>query len=126
MKNILITKDSCVDGITSEILKHAFKEIPNRICNLFRTSITTGSFPRKWAKEYVNVLPKSGDLKNPGNWRPITQTCVPAKLLEKALQSRIMKIMIDNDFMSKINLVLSPNVQHNRPYLKLYMIFITQ
>ena len=45
---------------------------------------------------YVNILPKSGALNNPGNWRPITQTCIPAKLLEKTIQTRLMKILLQN------------------------------
>ena len=49
-----------------------------------------GIFPRKWAIGYINVLPKGGDKTNPSNWRPITQTCLPAKMLEKIVQKRLL------------------------------------
>ena len=65
------------------ILKDAFTAIPFRLCEIFSVSLKSGKFPRNWAKGFINILLKSGDLRNPGNWRPITQTCVPAKLLEK-------------------------------------------
>ena len=71
-----------------------FVKIPIKIQMLFQRSLNSGVFPRKWAIGHVNILPKSGDLSNLGNWRPITQTCIPAKLLEKTVQSRLMKILM--------------------------------
>ena len=55
------------------------------------------TYIRKLAVGYVNILPKSGNLSNPGNWRPVTQTCIPAKLLEKTVQSRLMKILLNQN-----------------------------
>ena len=94
------TKDSCIEGVNSEILKHALKRIPEKLQLLFERSICSGVFPRKWAMGFVNILPKSGDLTNPGNWRPITQTCIPAKLLEKVIQTRLMKVLLENKYIN--------------------------
>ena len=44
----------------------------------------------------MNILPKSGNLSNPGNWRPITKTCITAKLLEKTIQTRLIKILLQH------------------------------
>ena len=44
---------------------------------------------------YIILLPKGSDRCNPSNWRPITQTCVPAKMLEKIVQKRL--IMYSNE-----------------------------
>ena len=46
----------------------------------------------KWAKGLINILPKGGNLKDPSNVRPITQTLLPAKLLEKIVQKRFFEI----------------------------------
>ena len=94
IKDIDVSKDSCIYGISAEIVKHAFLKIPEKIQMLFQLSINSGIFPRKWAIGHVNILPKSGNLSNPGNWRPITQTCILAKLLEKTIQVRLMKILL--------------------------------
>ena len=94
VREIDITKDSCIDGINAEVLKCAFQQIPDKILLLFQRSINSGIFPREWAKGYVNILPKSGKLSDPVNWRPITQTCIPAKLLEKTTQTRLMKTLL--------------------------------
>ena len=38
----------------------------------------------------MNIIPKGGDRTNPSNWRSFTQTCLPAKMLEKIVQKRLM------------------------------------
>ena len=47
-------------------------------------------FSREWAKDFIDILLKGGggNLKDPSNWKPITQTLLPAKLLEKVIQKR--------------------------------------
>ena len=58
---------------------------------MYRGSIyKKGIFRRKSAIGFINILPKGGDKTDPSNWRPITQTCVPAKLLEKNVQDRLL------------------------------------
>ena len=101
IKDIDVSKDSCLDGIITSIIKNALLAVHEKIMRLFSLSLNTGTFPRKWARGYVNILPKSGELSNPGNWRPITQTCVPSKLLEKIVHKRFMKILCDTDFLSE-------------------------
>ena len=49
--------------------------------------MTTGIFPKLWSNGTVVLLPKSGDLSNPGNRRPITQTSVFAILFEKIIHN---------------------------------------
>ena len=41
-----------------------------------------------------------GDLSNPGNWRPITQTSIFAKLLEKVVHKRLLKYLLDNNIIT--------------------------
>ena len=95
-----VTKDSCVDGISANVLKIAFGKIVKPLCHLFKNSLSTGTFPRKWAIGYINILPKGGDKTDPSNWRPITQTCIPAKLLEKIVQNRLLTHLDANNILS--------------------------
>ena len=123
IRDIDTTKDSCIYGVSAEILKHAFQKIPGKIQIMFQKSLNLGVFPRKWAVGYVNILPKSGNLSNPGNWRPITQTCIPAKLLEKTVQTRLMKILMEQGHINEINMDLYRSVPLNWLYWKLYVTF---
>ena len=86
-----------MDGISSKILKLTFGKLVKAMCYLFNMSLHWGIFPRKWAIGYINILPKGGDKTDPSNWRPITQTCVPAKILEKNVQVRFLRHLDDHD-----------------------------
>ena len=94
------SKDSCIEGISTKVLKIAFGNAVPALCHLFSMSLSKGNFPRKWAIGFINILPKGGDKTNPSNWRPITQTCLPAKLLEKVVQKRFLNYLDVNDILS--------------------------
>ena len=85
----------------ANILKTAMLVKPNAMLHLFSNSLFHGIFPRKWAIGYINILPKGGDKKNPTNWRPITQTCTPAKILEKLVASRLLTYFDENTILNK-------------------------
>ena len=61
-----------------------------------------------WATGFVNVIPKSGDLNEPSNWRPITQTNIYAKTLERIVHKRLLDHVVQNDILSKYQFVLLP------------------
>ena len=86
--------------MSSGILKTAFATMPNVLVHLFDQSLSLGIFPRKWAIGFINILPKGGEKTNPSNWRPITQTCLPAKLLEKIVQKRLISHLNRYDILS--------------------------
>ena len=101
VKDIDVYKDSCIYGISSAILKDSFTTIPSQLQHLFNKSLELSVFPREWAKGYINILPKGGNLKDPSNWRPITQTLLPAKMLEKIIQTRFFRILYDTNVLSR-------------------------
>ena len=65
-----------------------------------KKSIETGVFPQKWSHGVITVIPKSGDLAQPSNWRPITQTPIFAKIFEKIIHNGVMSYFTDNDILS--------------------------
>ena len=66
----------------------------------FNVSFEDSIFPRTWAKGFINILPKGGNLKDPSNWRPITQALLPAKMLEKLVQKRLFDILQSLNYIS--------------------------
>ena len=68
-------------------------------------SLETGKIPVSWRRGTINVIPKGGDLSDPGNWRPITQTSIFAKLLEKLVHERFLDHLTRNNIILIINLV---------------------
>ena len=100
IKDIDISKSSCVEGISTKLCKMAMLSIPTHICRLFCASLESGVVPTSWTKGTIAVLPKDGDLSDPGNGRPITQTSICAKLLEKLVHARLLRYFMDNSVFS--------------------------
>ena len=73
---------------------------PNYFLELYLTSIRSGIFPSKWALGTVTVIPKSGELSDPSNWRPITQTPIFAKFFEKIIHNRMTNYFTDNNVLT--------------------------
>ena len=82
-KVIDISKSSCVEGINARFCKVAMLSIPAQIRKLCCTAFETGIIRTPWTKGTITVLPKDGDLTDPSNWRPITQTLIFCKTSRK-------------------------------------------
>ena len=117
VKEIDIGKDSCIDGLPTYILKEGLQCLAGQMQHIFNTSLEMCVFPREWAKGFINILPKGGNLKDPSNWRPITQTPLPAKILEKIVQKRFFTILKTSNYISKYQYVLCQDVLPNKLYL---------
>ena len=100
---------SCIDGINMKICK-IFVEFfltNGRSCSLIR--FFCGIFPREWSCSKVTLLPKTGDLTNPGNLRPISQRCIFAKLLERGVHTELLEYLLDNKILTEPQYVFLPN-----------------
>ena len=95
------SKSSSVVGINSQICKDLLLYMPDCFLQIFLTSINTGIFPTDWAKGTITILPKSGTLSDPSNWRPITQTSIFAKIFEKIIYQRTLQYITDNSVLTK-------------------------
>ena len=98
--DVSLNKGSCVDGISTLICKDLMLQIPNRIVHIYSTYIKSGIFPEIWSKGVITVIPKSGKLSDPTNWRPITQTSIFAKIFEKIIHNRVITYFLDNNILS--------------------------
>ena len=86
---ININKASCIDNISSEILRDAFLAVPSKIVNLFNTSFTTATIPDSWKKAKVTPLQKPGNRSLVTYLRPISILPLMSKLIEKIVHNRI-------------------------------------
>lgn len=64
---------------------------------LFRKSLDTGELPEAWKTANVTPIFKKGTKGDPANYRPVSLTSVPCKLLESVVKDKIMAHLIEND-----------------------------
>ena len=75
--------------------------VPDKFRSIFANSLFTGIFPPEWAISTVKLLPKTGDMSNPGNWRPISMTNIFSKILGKMVHGQLLKYLMDNTIISE-------------------------
>ena len=107
--NIDMTKSSGVLDVNIRQCKDILECIPEIICCIYVTSIRTGIFPPVWSRGLVSLIPKQGSLTDPGNWRPITQTSIFAKIFEKIIYRRLYDHLDVNNIFSKFQYGFLPN-----------------
>ena len=91
---------SCVNGLNMKMCKRLLAIIPEKFLLLYANSMFYGTFPREWTTADVTLLPKSGDLKKPENWRPISNTNIFSKVLEKLVQRQMNTFIFKNEIIS--------------------------
>ena len=88
-KEINVNKSSCVENLSSEILRDAFLAIPEKMVPLFNLSFVSSEIPSDWKIAKVTPLPKAGNSNNVSNLRPVSLLPLPSKLIEKIVHNRV-------------------------------------
>ena len=95
-------KASGPDELPSLILKNAANEISPFLKIIFDQSLQTGKLPDDWVEANVAPVFKKGDRHSPANYRPISLTCVCAKLLEHIICKQIMSQFSENKILTPV------------------------
>ena len=82
VNNIDVHKSSGIDYLPTFVLKDCFSVLLDQLVYLFNQSIALGIFPESWKIATVTPIPKSGDLNNVKNWRPISIIPLIGKMME--------------------------------------------
>ena len=100
MMEIDVNTSSCLRGIHSKMCKSMIDKIPDKFRHIFANSLFSGIFPHAWTCAQVTLIPKNGDKELPGNWRPISQTIVFAKILEKIVHKQLLNYFMVNNILT--------------------------
>ena len=104
MNEIVISKDAIIirlkglnpskalgpDELHPRVLKELAIELGPVFAHLFQQLTDTGEIPKEWFLANICPLFKKSDRSLAGNYRPVSLTCVPCKLLEHIVCSNIM------------------------------------
>lgn len=85
IKTIQIHKSSGILGVSSMILKVAFKSLVREVTHMINLTLERAEIPISWKTSVITPVYKVGDPGTPGNYRPISTLPLTAKLLEKCI-----------------------------------------
>ena len=104
VRDINVSKSSGLTNISSFIIKEAFGMLIPEVAYMYNLSLKSSNFPDPWKSATVIPIPKSGDLTQVKNYRPISLLPIPGKILEK-----LVHVQLSNHL--EVNELLTP-VQH--------------
>ena len=87
--NINPTKAGGPDTIPCRFLRELAEELAPLLTLIFRQSVSTGELPNIWKTANVAPIFKKGSPSAAENYRPVSLTCIPRKLLEHISCSHI-------------------------------------
>ncbi|KFQ30973.1 hypothetical protein N332_01809, partial [Mesitornis unicolor] len=84
------------DGIHPRVLRELAEVLAKPLSIIYQQSWPTGEVPVDWRLANVMPIYKKGWKEDPGNYRPVSLTSVPGKVMEQIILSAITRHMWDN------------------------------
>nr|XP_047127727.1 uncharacterized protein LOC124808597 [Hydra vulgaris] len=92
--------------VTNEAIQQKLYSLDvNKACGsdalIYRKSIETGKIPSKWKEANITPIFKNGNTTDPLNYRPVSLTSVPGKVMEAFIKEAILTHLMENKLLSK-------------------------
>ncbi|PKU44026.1 rna-directed dna polymerase from mobile element jockey-like [Limosa lapponica baueri] len=93
LQHLDINKFMGPDGIQLRVLRDLAEVLTEPLSTIYQQSWQTGEVTANWRLENVMPIHKTGRKDDPGNYRPVSLTSVPVKVMEQIILSAIMLSM---------------------------------
>jgi len=93
LNHALIHLPILYDEIPTILLKRLSTSISPALTLIFQASLHQCKIPTEWKSAKIVPVFKKGDRSNPGNYRPVSLTCVCNKLLEHVIYLHIFSYL---------------------------------
>ncbi|GAB0202761.1 mitochondrial enolase superfamily member 1 [Grus japonensis] len=89
-------KSMGLDGSTQDYLRQLMEVLTKALSIIYQQSWLTGEVPVDWRLANVTPIYKKGQKEDPRNFRPVSQTSVPGKVMDQITLSAIIWHVQDN------------------------------
>ena len=88
------------DGIPAVLLRSCADQLAFPLSQLYQKTLVTGKLPQEWKHAKITPIFKKGSRRKPGNYRPISLTSQPCKVLERIVRKHIIEHLEACDLIS--------------------------
>jgi len=89
------------DGIHPMLLKECASVLTEPLSLLFQQYFDTGILPANWKTANTVPIFKKGNRTDTANYRPVSLTSVPCKIMESIIKQKLMKYLESNDLLCR-------------------------
>uniref|UniRef100_A0A8C3FHN3 Reverse transcriptase domain-containing protein n=1 Tax=Chrysemys picta bellii TaxID=8478 RepID=A0A8C3FHN3_CHRPI len=89
------------DGIDPRVLKELQCEIAALLPTVSNLSFKSASVPNDWKRANVTPIFEKGSRGDPGNYRPVSLTSVPGKLVQTIVKNKIVRHTEEHNLLGK-------------------------
>lgn len=102
LSSIDISKSTGPDCVQNSVLRNCARSLCYPLSVLFRKSLDIGRLPEDWKTAQITpVFKDKGSRSDPARYRPVSLTSNIVKVLERLINTELLRHLCDNDLISK-------------------------